>query len=76
MLGLLITGNYILKAIRATLHGPFNLHWRSYNLEIELREVVAIAPLMALMLITGLVPNWILSVINESVTRMLVVFGG
>ncbi len=76
MLGLLITGNYILKGIRATLHGPFNLRWRNTNLEIELREAVAIAPLMALLLITGLVPNWILSVINESVTRMLVVFGG
>jgi hypothetical protein len=38
-----ITGGYILKAIRAVLHGPFNLHWRDYHLEIELREVVAIA---------------------------------
>lgn len=75
MLGLLLTGNYILKGIRAVLHGPFNMHWRNYNLEIEPREVVAMAPLMALMLVTGLVPNWILSVINESVTRMLVVLG-
>lgn len=71
MLGLLFTGGYILKGIRAVLHGPFNLHWRDYHLEIELREVVAIAPLMALMLITGVVPNWILTVINESVTRIL-----
>jgi NADH-quinone oxidoreductase subunit M len=73
MLGLLFTGGYILKGIRAVLHGPFNLHWRDYHLEIELREVVAIAPLMVLMLITGVVPNWILTVINQSVTRM---FGG
>ena len=76
MLGLLITGSYILKGIRATLHGPFNLHWRNYNLELEAHEIVAIAPLLALILITGLVPNWILSVINESVTRLLVVLGG
>lgn len=71
MLGLLFTGGYILKGIRAVLHGPFNMHWKDYNLEIELREVVAIAPLLALMLVTGVVPNWILPVINDSVMRLL-----
>ncbi|MCU0511616.1 MAG: NADH-quinone oxidoreductase subunit M [Anaerolineae bacterium] len=70
MIGLLFTGSYILKGIRAVLHGPFNLHWKDYDLEIDRRELVAVAPLMALMLITGLVPNWILSVINGSVTRI------
>ena len=73
MLGLLFTGGYILKGIRAVLHGPFNMHWRDYHLEIEMRELVAIAPLLVLMLVTGVVPNWILTVINESVTRL---FGG
>ncbi|MBL8154093.1 MAG: NuoM family protein [Anaerolineae bacterium] len=71
MLGLLFTGGYILKGIRAVLHGPFNMHWKDYNLEIELREVIAIAPLLVLMLITGILPNWILQVINDSVTRLL-----
>ncbi len=71
MIGLLFTGGYILKGIRAVLHGPFNMHWKDYKLEIEAREVIAIAPLMALMLITGIAPNWILSVINASVSLML-----
>jgi NADH-quinone oxidoreductase subunit M len=75
MIGLLFTGSYILKGIRATLHGPFNLHWRDYHLEIERREFVAIAPLMVLMLFTGIVPNWILPVINDSVTRILASLG-
>jgi NADH-quinone oxidoreductase subunit M len=70
MIGLFFTGSYILKGIRAVLHGPFNLKWRDTNLEIELHEVVAIAPLMALMLITGIVPNWVLTVINGSVTHI------
>lgn len=73
MIGLLFTGGYILKGIRATLHGPFNLRWRDTHLELHLNEFVAIAPLMVLMLVTGLAPNWILSVINASVTRF---FGG
>lgn len=76
MIGLLFTGSYILKGIRAVLHGPFNLKWRNTPLEIEAREVVAIAPLMALMLFTGIVPNWILSVINASVTAMMKLVGG
>ncbi|MDW8170993.1 MAG: NADH-quinone oxidoreductase subunit M [Anaerolineae bacterium] len=70
MIGLLFTGSYILKGIRAVLHGPFNMYWRDYNLEIELREVVAIAPLMVLMLVTGLLPNWILTTINTSVSHI------
>lgn len=75
MIGLLFTGSYILKGIRAVLQGPFNLHWRDYNLEIERREFIAVAPLMVLMLITGIVPNWILPVINDSVTRILHALG-
>jgi len=71
MLGLLFTGGYILKGIRAVLHGPFNMHWKDYNLEITVREVVAIAPLLVLMLVTGLLPNWILPMINNSVMRFL-----
>ncbi len=71
MIGLLFTGSYILKGIRAVLHGPFNLKWRDTHLEIELREFVALAPLMVLMLVTGVFPNWVLPVINSSVTLMM-----
>jgi len=71
MIGLLFTGAYILKGIRATLHGPFNMKWRDYNLEIELREFIAIAPLMVLMLITGIYPNWILPTISDTVTQIM-----
>lgn len=71
MIGLLFTGSYILKGIRGVLHGPFNMQWRDYHLEIEPREVIAIAPLLVLMLLTGVLPNWILPIINNSVTRIL-----
>jgi len=70
MVGLLFTGGYILKGIRAVLHGPFNLHWKDYNLELTRAEFVAMAPLMVLMLITGLYPNWILPIINSTVTTL------
>jgi NADH:ubiquinone oxidoreductase subunit 4 (subunit M) len=47
------------------------MKWRDYDLEIEAREVIAIAPLMVLMLVTGIIPNWIMPVINDSVVRIL-----
>jgi NADH-quinone oxidoreductase subunit M len=71
-----VTGIYILKAIQKLLHGPYNEEWAEYHqtehsLEISRREMVAIAPLMVLILITGLYPNWVLTVINHGVMRFL-----
>ena len=71
MLGLLLTGSYILKMIRATLHGPFNMHWRTTRLEIDWRDGLAMVPLIILIVLTGVWPNWILATINASVTQIL-----
>jgi NADH-quinone oxidoreductase subunit M len=76
MIGLLFTGAYILKGIRGVLLGPFNMAWQNVRLEIETREVIAVAPLMVLILITGIAPNWVLSVINATVTQMMTLVGG
>ncbi len=70
MIGLLFTGAYILKGIRAVLHGPFNLRWRDYDLELTPAELLGMAPLMFLMLLTGIYPNWILPTINATVTTL------
>jgi NADH-quinone oxidoreductase subunit M len=70
MLGLLITGAYILKGIKKVLHGPLNENWLGHEMEINRREVLAIAPLMVLMLVIGVWPKWILGVINETVLRL------
>ncbi|MEL6404177.1 MAG: NADH-quinone oxidoreductase subunit M [Chloroflexota bacterium] len=71
MIGLLFTGTYILKGIRATLHGPFNMHWQDYNLEVDWREFTAVVVLGVFIFWTGLAPNWILDTINASVTTIL-----
>jgi proton-translocating NADH-quinone oxidoreductase chain M len=81
MLGLLITGAYILKGLQKVLHGPVNPEWQHYHehhhsLEITRREMLAIAPLMALMLITGIFPNWILPTVNEAVHAMFLALVG
>jgi len=70
MIGLLITGAYILKGIRQVLHGPLNQQWVGHVPEINAREVFVIAPLMILMLWIGIWPNWILNVINRAVVGL------
>ena len=70
MIGLLITGSYILKAVGSVLHGPLNEAWAQHKLEINRREVLAIAPLMVLMLFIGVWPAWILRVIEPTVLRL------
>lgn len=73
MLGLLFTGAYILKGIKQVLHGPLNEHWAhgEHKLtEINTREIIVMAPLMALILAIGVWPAWILDVINKAVMHL------
>lgn len=70
MLGLLFTGAYILKGVKNVLHGPLNKHWASgeHKLsEINIREIIVMAPLMVTILWIGIWPAWILEVINKAV---------
>jgi NADH-quinone oxidoreductase subunit M len=70
MIGLFFTGAYILKALKQVLHGPLNEHWHGHLTEINVREMVVIAPLMALMLVIGVWPAWLLEVINKAVLAL------
>jgi NADH-quinone oxidoreductase subunit M len=65
MLGLLVTGAYVLKAIQKALHGSLNPKWQQIK-EITWREAWALIPLMILMLATGIWPRWVLDVINAA----------
>ncbi|HMN60685.1 MAG TPA: NADH-quinone oxidoreductase subunit M [Anaerolinea sp.] len=68
MIGLFFTGAYTLKALWKVLHGPLNTHWKGHLSEINLREIMVIAPLMAIILVIGIWPAWILDVINRAVS--------
>jgi NADH-quinone oxidoreductase subunit M len=67
MLGLFLTGAYVLKALKMVLHGPLNESWVGKLPEISTREVLVIAPLMVLIVWIGVWPAWILEVINRGV---------
>ena len=65
----LLTGAYILKGIGATLHGPLKPQWAGLP-QMTLREHLVIWPLMVLMLSLGIWPQWLLAVINDTVTKL------
>ncbi len=73
MIGLLMTGAYILKGVAKVLHGPLNEHWAhgEHKLtEINTRELIVMAPLMVLILVLGIWPMWLLDVINKAMTML------
>jgi len=70
MIGLLFTGAYILKGIKKVLHGPLNERWIGHMTDINTREIIVMVPLMALILVIGIWPAWILEVINKAVTML------
>ena len=61
---------YVLKALLKVLHGPLNEQMAGHVSEINLRELVVMAPLMALMLVTGIWPAWLLDMINKAVSLL------
>jgi NADH-quinone oxidoreductase subunit M len=69
MLGLLMTGAYILKGIGFTLHGEVNERWKNLK-DMTVREHLVIWPLMILMLSLGIWPRWLLETINRTVTLL------
>src|SRR5512143_1487575 len=78
MIGLVLTGAYILKAIQKVLHGPVNrelLHHAEMP-DINRREIIALAPLLVLMLAVGVYPMWLMTVINDGVVNLLKIAGG
>jgi NADH-quinone oxidoreductase subunit M len=71
MIGLFFTGAYILKALKMVLHGPLNEQWKGHLPEIKAREVFVMAPLMVLMVFSGVWPSWLLDMVNQAI---LVIF--
>lgn len=69
MLGLLMTGAYILKGIGETLHGETKREWTNLP-KMTFTEHCVIWPLMVLMLALGIWPQWMLAIINDTVTLL------
>ncbi|MEM9773189.1 MAG: proton-conducting transporter membrane subunit, partial [Chloroflexota bacterium] len=70
MIGLLMTGAYILKGIGEVLHGPTKAEWVGHLEPMTFTEHCVIWPLMVMMLVLGIWPQAILAIINDTVTAL------
>ncbi len=72
--GIVLAALYILIPIQRSMHGPIMPGNEGLS-DLNLREKVAIAPVIAIILVLGFYPSPLLNVINPSVTHALSVNG-
>ncbi|HTW61886.1 MAG TPA: proton-conducting transporter membrane subunit, partial [Terracidiphilus sp.] len=70
VLGLLITAAVILTVIQKVFSGPVPERWQAFP-DLHASEWLALAPVIGLMLLLGLVPQLVLSAVNPTVTNLL-----
>ncbi len=72
MIGLLVTGIYVLKSLQKVLHGPIGHEWKAHPLpDINRIELLGLAPLMVAMLLLGVLPSVLLNMINVGIDGLL-----
>ena len=70
VLGLLVTAAVLLTVIQKVFSGPTPEHWAKFP-DLHHAEWMALAPVIALMFLVGLVPQIILDTINPTVVHLL-----
>jgi NADH-quinone oxidoreductase subunit M len=70
VLGLLVTAAVILTVIQKVLTGPVSEHWSHFP-DLHTSERLALAPVIALMFVLGLVPRLVVDAINPTVQNLL-----
>jgi NADH-quinone oxidoreductase subunit M len=68
--GLLITAVFLLTVIQKVFNGPVPERWAHFP-DLHLSERLALAPVIALMFLLGLVPQFIVGAINPTVVNLL-----
>ncbi len=70
VLGLLVTAAVILTVIQKVFSGPVPERWQAFP-DLHASEWLALAPVIGLMLLLGLVPQLILGAVNPTVINLL-----
>ncbi|HET7104516.1 MAG TPA: NADH-quinone oxidoreductase subunit M, partial [Terracidiphilus sp.] len=70
ILGLLVTAAVILTVIQKVFSGPVPEKWASFQ-DMHAGERLAMAPVIGLMLLLGLLPQLILYSVNPTVVNLL-----
>lgn len=70
VLGLLITAAFLLNIIQKVFSGPVPEHWKEFP-DLHHSEKLALAPVIGLMILLGIVPQLILNSVNPTVVNLL-----
>ncbi len=75
VIGIILAAAYLLTMVRKVLLGPANAKWAKLP-EINLREILTLAPLMAVIVYLGIYPKIILNYMIPTLNSLLVRIGG
>ena len=70
VIGLLVTAVFILTMVQRVFHGPLNEKWSKLP-DLTFGEKVVVVPALILMLLLGIYPQLVISVINSTVVQMV-----
>ena len=72
--GLMITAVFLLTLMQRVFHGPVNERWRLMP-DLSVKERILLGAPVGLMLILGVWPQFLLGVINSTMTRLVAQLG-
>ncbi len=70
LLGILITAAFFLVLIKKVFLGVFNTKWEKLT-DMNARELIAVVPLCALMVLFGILPSLLVSPMNATLTHLV-----
>jgi len=70
VIGIIINAAYLLWMLQRVLLGPLNPQWAQVT-DVDAREVVSLAPLVALTIVVGIIPSFLIVILNNSLTQVV-----
>lgn len=70
VIGIIVNAAYLLWMLQRVLLGPLNPRWTDVK-DTDAREVVSLAPLVALTVLVGIVPSFLVSMTNGSLQNVV-----
>ena len=70
ILGIAIIAGTFLKALRETFLGEPRQRWQTMP-DLDVREWLAVAPLLVLTIATGVAPSWVLDMIHRATSALV-----
>ncbi len=70
VIGIIVNAAYLLWMLQRVLLGPLNPRWAEIP-DTDAREIVSLAPLVALTVVVGILPSVLVSVFNERIVHIV-----